>query len=48
MPTLKLTPEDADLDAQWRTRFGQPLPILGCADIVRQILQSSAPVPAAG
>ena len=43
MPTTEMTPEEAELDEQWRARFGQPLPILGCADIVRQILQTGAP-----
>lgn len=33
-----MTPEEAELDKEWRARFGQPLPMLGCAAIVRQIL----------
>lgn len=35
-----MTAEDVELAKQWRTRFGQPLPMLGCADIVRAILIS--------
>jgi len=44
MTANEMTTEDIDLDRQWRDRFGQPLPMLGCADIVRQILQNSPPV----
>lgn len=50
MTTSEMTTEDVELDRLWRARFGQPLPMLGCADIVRQILESvppSAPVAAA-
>lgn len=47
MTAPEMTAEDAELDRQWRARFGQPLPMLGCADIVRQILQSSPPQAAA-
>jgi hypothetical protein len=35
-PTLSV--EDAALDLRWRKAFGQGLPILGAADIVRMIL----------
>lgn len=38
-----MTNEDKELDRQWRARFGQPLPMLGCADIVRQILNAAPP-----
>lgn len=30
--------EERELDRQWQALFGQPLPMLGCADIVRSIL----------
>lgn len=30
-----MTDEDRELDALWRARFGEPLPILGCSEIVR-------------
>ena len=33
-----LTKEDQELDRQWRATFGEPMPILGGGDIVRQIL----------
>ena len=33
-----LNQEDQDLDRQWRETFGEPMPILGGGDIVRQIL----------
>lgn len=33
-----MTSEEIELDREWRARFGQPLPMLGCADIVRRIL----------
>lgn len=35
----KLSPDDAVLDVLWRETFGQPLPILGAAAIVREILK---------
>lgn len=38
MANIEMTLEDADLDRRWRARFGQPLPILGCSEIVRRIL----------
>lgn len=43
-----MTDEDRALDALWRDRFGEPLPILGAADIVRAVLglPSTAPPPA--
>lgn len=33
-----LDPEEARLDALWRHRFGQPLPIRGSADLALEIL----------
>lgn len=33
-----MTDEDHELDALWRERFGEPLPILGAAGIVRTVL----------
>jgi len=33
-----LDPEDAELDHLWRARYGQPLPLSGCAELVREIL----------
>lgn len=36
-----MTQEDQDLDRQWRETFGEPLPILGAGDIVRQILDEA-------
>lgn len=30
--------EDLELDRLWRARFGQPLPLLGCAELVREVL----------
>ncbi|WP_156389410.1 DNA methylase [Brevundimonas sp. Root1423] len=43
-----MTAEEVELDREWRARFGQPLPMLGCADIVRRILllPDSAATPA--
>jgi hypothetical protein len=38
MTSPRMTPEEMELDREWRARFGQPLPMLGCADIVRRIL----------
>ena len=32
--------EDRELDAEWRARFGQPLPIYGCAPLVRELLST--------
>lgn len=45
-PTIRppLSAEDAELDALWRARFGEALPILGCADIVRGMLGQTEPV----
>ncbi len=37
--TRVLSPDDAALDALWRETFGQPLPILGAGNIVREILK---------
>ena len=36
--------EDRELDAEWRARFGQPLPIRGCAPLVRRLL-AELPAP---
>lgn len=33
-----MTDEDRALDALWRERFGEPLPILGAGEIVRSVL----------
>jgi hypothetical protein len=43
-----MTDEDRALDALWRERFGEPLPILGAGDIVRAVLglPTAAPPPA--
>jgi hypothetical protein len=38
MASAHMTTEEIELDREWRARFGQPLPMLGCADIVRRIL----------
>lgn len=38
MTAPQMTPEEIKLDREWRVRFGQPLPMLGCANIVRRIL----------
>lgn len=40
-----MTQEDRDLDALWRERFGEPLPILGASDIVRAVLGLSSAAP---
>jgi hypothetical protein len=37
--TRAMNPEDLELDGEWRARFGQPLPLLGCAEFVRSLLQ---------
>jgi len=36
-----MTDEDRALDALWRERFGEPLPILGAAEAIRLILARS-------
>jgi hypothetical protein len=33
-----MTEEDRELDALWREKFGEPLPILGGGDFVREVL----------
>ncbi len=33
-----MSEDDIELDLQWRARFGEPLPILNSAEIVRKIL----------
>ena len=35
--------EDRELDAVWRARFGQPLPIRGCGPLVRRLLEELPP-----
>ncbi|WP_332678961.1 hypothetical protein [Brevundimonas sp.] len=42
MASAQMTTEEIELDREWRARFGQPLPMLGCADIVRRILMLPA------
>ena len=42
-----MTDEDRELDALWRARFGEPMPILGAADIVRALLGLHDPSPPA-
>lgn len=34
----QMTDEDRALDALWRERFGEPLPILGAAAVIRAVL----------
>jgi hypothetical protein len=34
-----MTEEDRELDALWRERFGEPLPILGAGKFVREVLE---------
>lgn len=43
-----MSDEDRDLDRQWRSRYGEPLPMLGSADIVRTILARNIPPMVAG
>lgn len=47
MTSPQMTAEEMELDREWRARFGQPLPMLGCADIVRRILLAPDNVAAA-
>lgn len=49
--TPRMTDEDRVLDALWREAFGEPLPILGAADLVRAVLgkalsEATPPPPA--
>lgn len=46
MTPPQMTDEEIELDREWRARFGQPLPVLGCADIVRSILTPADATPA--
>ncbi len=39
---IALSSEDQHLDRLWRARFGQPLPVRGCADLVRALLLLSS------
>lgn len=41
----EMSAEDRELDRQWRACFGQPLPMLGSAEIVRSILARAAALP---
>ena len=41
MTNTQMTPEEVELDRQWRTRFGQPLPMLGSAELVWRILATT-------
>ncbi|MGH6978535.1 MAG: hypothetical protein ACRED4_04490 [Brevundimonas sp.] len=36
----RMSPEDMALDVLWRDTFGEPLPMMGAADIVRTILRN--------
>lgn len=38
-----MSDEDRQLDALWRQAFGEPLPILDAAPIVRAVLAARAP-----
>ena len=40
-PAERMSPEDATLDVLWRETFGEPLPMMGAADIVRTILRNN-------
>jgi len=40
--TQPMTDEDRELNILWRQMFGQPLPILGAADVARQVLMRLA------
>ena len=35
---MSMSDEDRELDHPWREAFGQPLPILGAASVVRPVL----------
>ncbi len=35
---MEMSPQDRELDRLWRARFGEPLPMLGCAAIARRVL----------
>lgn len=37
----RMSAEDAALDVLWRETFGEPLPMMGAADIVRTILRNN-------
>ena len=36
----QMTDEDRALDALWREKFGEPLPILGAAEVIKTVLGS--------
>jgi hypothetical protein len=40
-----LTPEEVELNVVWLERFGEPLPMTGCPDLVRNVLGLSIPMP---
>lgn len=35
---IEMTDEDRALDALWRERFGEPLPILGAGAVIKAVL----------
>ena len=39
-----MTSEERELDRLWRERFGQPLPILGAPEVVREVLELIHPM----
>lgn len=41
----QMTDEDRALDALWRERFGEPLPILGAAGLIRTVLATDQDPP---
>ncbi|HEY1072374.1 hypothetical protein [Brevundimonas sp.] len=45
--TTALPPDEAHLDALWRERFGQPMPMIGAPDIARRILRQDGVSPQA-
>lgn len=48
MTEVVISAEDRELDRQWRAAFGEPLPMLGCGDIVRSVLARLAPATPPG
>lgn len=36
--TLNELATEAELEQLWRNRFGQPLPVYGCPDLIRRVL----------
>jgi len=43
---VSLDAEHAEIDALWRERFGQPLPVLGCTEMARQLLKDASEMAA--